>query len=506
MATPTFLHRTPELASLDRLTHRTEPSLVLIYGRRRVGKSTLARHWAGKTGWPVFYWESPRSTAENVRASLLRELFLWKGERIVEDRPRAADWLEVFRTMRRLIGDQPAVAILDEFPWAVEADPGLPSFLKNAWDNVFADTQLKMLIAGSHISAMEKLLESDAPLFGRMTGKVLVRPFSFVEIAPYVRRYELEKRLAVYAIVGGIPDYLRRWEDRANLMSNIREIFLSDDSPYRNEHMVLISDVLRRESPDYQAVLEAVGRGKHDLEAIASDSQLASGRAAGILNQLTEVRLVERRIRATVPISQHEQARHAHYHLADPFLRFYYRFVAPNRSRIAQDLGAALEQQFTEQTRALVAAEFEALCRTWTLVQARHGLLQFAPDFVGSDWGPQHQADVVAVNWRQHQVFIGEAKWQDDDFDTCTCGKCRCHQQWRQFLERSDHVVTRLKAADPARKAKREPAEWERHLALFTRRSATAAVRSAAKEAGAKLITFAELVKDLEKLREHPGA
>jgi AAA+ ATPase superfamily predicted ATPase len=497
MLPPHFLHRTRELASLDRLTRRAESSLVLIFGRRRVGKSTLARHWAGKTRWPVFYWESPRSTAENVRASLLRELYLWKGERVVEDRPRAADWLEVFRIMRRLIGQQPAVAILDEFPWAVEADPGLPSFLKNAWDNVFADTQLKMLIVGSHISAMEKLLESDAPLFGRMAGKVLVRPFSFVEITPYVRHYELEKRLAVYAIVGGIPDYLRRWDDRANLMSNIREIFISDDSPFRNEHMVLISDVLRRESPDYEAVLEAVGRGRHDLDAIAIDSVLASGRAAGILTQLTEVRLVERRIRATVPMSHHAQARHAHYHLADPFLRFYHRFVAPNRSRIAQDLGAALEQQFTAQTRAFVGAEFEELCRTWTLVQARHGRLLFLPDFVGSDWGPQHQADVVAVNWRQHQVLIGEAKWEDDDFD---------HGQWRQFLDRAEHVVARLRTADPARKPKREPPAWERHLALFTRRSATAAVRSAAKAAGAQVFTFAELVRDLERLPEHPDA
>jgi hypothetical protein len=185
------------------------------------------------------------------------------------------------------------------------------------------------------------------------------------------------------------------------------------------------------------------------------------------------------------------------YHLADPFLRFYYRFVAPNRSRIAQDLGTALEQQFTEQTRAFVGAEFEELCRTWALVQARHGQLPFPPDFVGSDWGPQHQADLVAVNWRQHKVFIGEAKWQDDDFD---------HQQWRQFLERADHVIARLKAADPSRKPKREPAEWERHLALFSRRNATAAVRSAAKEVGAQVITFANLVKDLEKLPEHPEA
>lgn len=233
-----FLHRTRELASLDRLTRRAEPSLILLYGHRRVGQSTLAQHWAKRTGWPVFYWEAPRSTAENVRASLLRELYLWKGERVVEDRPRAADWLEVFRVVRRLIGDQPAVAILDEFPRAVEADTALPSYLKNAWDNVFADTQLKLLIAGSHLSAMEKLLESDAPLFGRLAGKVLVPPFTFTEITPYVRRYDPEKRLAVDAIVGGIPDYLRRWDDSATLMANIREIFMSDDSPFRNEHMV----------------------------------------------------------------------------------------------------------------------------------------------------------------------------------------------------------------------------------------------------------------------------
>jgi hypothetical protein len=194
-------------------------------------------------------------------------------------------------------------------------------------------------------------------------------------------------------------------------------------------------------------------------------------------------------------MAQHAQARHAHYHLADPFLRFYYRFVAPNRSRIAQDLGAALEQQFTAQTRACVGAEFEELCRTWTLVQARHSRLPFVPDFVGSNWGPQHQTDVAAVNWRQHQVLIGEAKWEDDNFD---------HQQWRQFLERVDHVIARLKAADPTRKAKREPTEWDRHLALFTRRSATAAVRSEAKAAGTQLITFAKLVQDLERLAEHP--
>src|SRR3972149_4922540 len=103
-----------------------------------------------------------------------------------------------------------------------------------------------LFISGSHIHAMESLLKSDAPLFGRMTGKLFVPAFEFTEIAPFVERYSLEKQLAVYAIVGGIPDYLRRWDDRVSLMENVREIFLTDLSPFRNEAEILISDVLRR--------------------------------------------------------------------------------------------------------------------------------------------------------------------------------------------------------------------------------------------------------------------
>ena len=490
-----FYHRAQEMSDLNRLTHRTEPCLVLVFGRRRVGKTALLQHWAEQSGRPVFYWESPRSTADNVRGSLLHELYLWSGEGVVETRPHTDDWLDVFRTMRRLIGTRPTVAILDEFPWAVESDPALPSRLKTAWDNVFTDSQVKVFISGSHISAMEQLLLSDAPLFGRMTGKLYVPPFTFAEITPFVRRYDPDKRLAVYAIIGGIPDYLRRWDDQADLMTNIKDIFLSDTSPFRNEHHILISDVLRRDSPDYEAVLSAIGRGHHDLEAIATDSVLASGRAANVLGILAESRLIERRIRASVPIAQHGQARHARYFLNDPFLRFYYRFVVPNRSRIAQGLVDTLDQQFQEQLRAFVGAQFEELCRTWTLAQAQAGTLPLSPDFVGSDWGPGYQADVVAVNWRERQVLVGEAKWGDTPSDLA---------EWRQFDERVRRVAKRLQAADPGNKPEREPKPWQPHLVLFVRRGITPALRAEAAKADAQIISFSEMVRDLEQLRVKP--
>jgi AAA+ ATPase superfamily predicted ATPase len=440
-----------------------------------------------------------------VRASLAREILLWKGESIVEDRLPASDWLNTFRLMRRTLGDQPAIAVFDEFPWAVEADPGLPSLLKNAWDNVFADSQLKLLIAGSHISAMEKLMHADAALFGRLEGKLHVRPFSFAQIAPFVQRYDPEKRLAVYAILGGVPDYLRRWNDAADLMPNIREIFLADTSPFRNEHTVLISDVLRRDSPDYESVLSAVGNGRHDLEAITLESGVDStARASSTLAVLEEVRLIERRVRASVPLDWHAQARYARYHLADPFLQFYYRFVAPNRSRIAQELYAEIEPIFRSQLRGFVAYAWEALCRHWTLIQARNGGLPLSPEFVGSDWGPGYQADVVAITWQERQVLIGEAKWGDGLVD---------HQAWRDFMDSAGGVMNRLTAAEAqavsrSRSARGTKAalksEWRRHLILFARKGATAAVREAASAAQARIVTFAEVARDLETLPEKP--
>jgi uncharacterized protein len=470
--------------------------MVIVYGRRRVGKSTLIKQWGGRSKLPFFYWESPRMTADNVRASLVREVLRWAGEpeAVANDRSQAGDWLSVFRLIRRVVGRRACVIAIDEFPWAVEADPGLPSLLKNAWDNVFADTRIKLLIAGSHISAMEKLLLQDAPLYGRMDGKLHVRPFTLPQLADMLPRYSEEKRLAVYAILGGVPDYLRRWDDRRDLMPNIRELLLADTSPFRNEHQVLISDVLRRDSPDYEAVLSAVGHGLHELDDIALESGVPGGkaRAASVLTTLEEVRMIERRVRASVRPELHTQARYARYHLADPLLRFYYRFIAPQRSRIALELYDEIVPVFQQQLRAFVGYAFEAQCREWTLLQARNRGLPLSPDFIGSDWSKAHQADVVAISWRDRKVLIGEAKWGDHAVNA---------SQWRDFLASADGVMERLHLADASsRRSGSELPAWRRHLVVFARRGVTTEVQQQMTSLNAQLVTFPQLVQDLASL------
>jgi uncharacterized protein len=489
MARNAFYHRERQLADLTKLTRRADqPAMVLVYGRRRVGKSTLLREWSRGTGLPTFYWESPRGNGEFVLARFMSELYAWAGEPVVESRPPAASWTDAFRALRRIIGERRAVVILDEFPWAVESQRALPSLLKTAWDTVFADSRVVLLISGSHISAMEQLLLSDAPLFGRMTGKLYVPPFEFAEIDSFLRRYTPEKRLAVYSILGGVPDYLQRWDDSADLMTNISEIFLSNLSPYRNEHMVLVSDVLRRDSPDYETVLNVVGSGKSDPADIAAYSATPANRVANVLRVLTELRLIERKIRASVPVDKHGDARHARYFLADPFLQFYYRFVAANRSKIVLGLDGDLRRIFAEQLRSYVGLAFEQICRRWMLAQAQAGELPFAPEFVGSDWsGAQYQADVAAVNWRERQLIVGEAKWGDVKADNAVLA---------QLDATTGKMIERMRAASP-RDAR--DALWQTWGYIFARHSASPGLRaSLARRPDVRLVTFEQVARDLK--------
>ena len=135
MRSPPFYHREQQLADLDQLTRADRHSFVLVYGRRRVGKTSLLQHWAAQSGLPTFYWIAPRSTTpDNLRTDLVREFWRWAAGpgTEVEEAPRFESWLDVFRAMRRLIGGRRVIVILDEFPWAVESDPSLPSRLQAA--------------------------------------------------------------------------------------------------------------------------------------------------------------------------------------------------------------------------------------------------------------------------------------------------------------------------------------------------------------------------------------
>jgi AAA+ ATPase superfamily predicted ATPase len=348
--------------------------------------------------------------------------------------------------------------------------------LQAAWDHQFKQTNAKILVSGSHIGMMTRLLEYQAPLYGRFTAQLPLQPLAFPDIASFLPEYDVYRRVAVYAILGGIPAYLERWRSSKSLATNIEQLFLQRTGWFRNEPLVLISDLTQREAETYEAILRAVAAGKHTREEIANAAMHSTTALSHYLPRLLDLGLLERRIPATVPVAKRQQSKQSRYFLRDSYLRFYYRFVDPNLHLIEQGLATRLWSNMNEQFRAFVAATFEDLCRTWTLTQAQQGKLPFTPEIVGQHWAADAQVDIVALDWKSRQILLGEAKWGAGDVGRDVI---------RGLIEKTPKVVP-----DKGK-------GWQVHYTFFARQGFTAAAQAEAHQYAALLLTVADMEPNL---------
>ncbi len=327
--------------------------------------------------------------------------------------PRFDTWQDAFETAAQLIGDQPVILILDEFSYAAESDPSLASHLQAAWDHLFKDSAVTIVLAGSHIGMMVDLMGYQAPLYGRFTAQLPVDPLPFSALSDFLPRYTAAERVAVYAVTGGVPAYLERFDDSRSLSENLRELFMQRTSLFRTEPFFLIWDVIRRETQTYEAVLKSIAAGDRTPQDIGRTLGVSSSYLSPYLKQLEALHLVKRRIPATIPPERRDTTKTSQYHMSDPYLRFYFRFIAPNAELVEQELTKVLWERISDQFRAFVGMTvFEDLCREWVLAKARAGLLPLVPEVVGSHWATDAQVDVVAINWHDKAILLGECKWR----------------------------------------------------------------------------------------------
>ena len=472
-----FLDRQQEFQELNAILQERGAHFIVVYGRRRVGKTTLLLHWAGQTGRPYLYWVARRETAEATRHSLARALWRWAYPETPDpEPPRFDSWSLLFEQMARMIAAQPLILIFDEFPYAVESDSSLPSHLQASWDHHLKDNPITLILAGSHIGMMVDLLRYQAPLYGRATAQLPVEPLPYATLADFFPGYAAAERVATYAVLGGVPAYLERFDTRQSLSANIRRHLFQRTGMFRSEPAVLISDLVR-ETRTYETVLRAIAGGAHTPAKIAQFTGLGSPNLAPYLARLRELGLVERRLPATIPFDQRRTTTRSRYHLRDAYLRFYFRFIEPNLELVELELADALWERISEQFRAFVGlTAFEDLCREWTLIQARQGKLPFPPELVGSHWARDAQVDVVAINWRAQAILLGECKWGIEPVGR--------------------PVIRELVAKTP----KVAPGEgWQVYYIFFARSGFTEAARSEAAVVGARLVDLETLDADLRQ-------
>lgn len=405
-----FINRERELAALERLWTRAEQEaqLVVVYGRRRTGKTALLRRFV--QGKPAVFWTAENTSAANLLRGFSQALWRYANPDV---RPDAAftfgSWEQAFRYAGRLAREQRSVVVIDEFPYASGALPVLPSLLQRLWDEYLTQTHLFLVLCGSSIGMMEQqVLAYRAPLYGRRTGQLLLRPLAFADARFFFPAYSPVQQVTAWAILGGVPAYLRLFSDRHPVMTNIREQILDSSSFLYYEPRFLVYAELR-EPRTSLAILEAIATGHHRQSDIVRVTGLERGLIGRTLATLRDLHLVERHVPATEPYPH--KSRKGHYLLSDHFLRFWFRFVWPFQDRL--DVGdiTQAERTISEQLSSFVGQAFEVLCREWIRQQGARGQLSFEPECVGSWWSRQSQVDVVALNRSERVILLGEAKW-----------------------------------------------------------------------------------------------
>lgn len=469
-----FVDREQEIAFLYRILQRKRPGpaqLILLYGRRRVGKTALLHHWAEQSELPYTYWVANKEPAALQRRSLFARIMEMPEEQATafDSWPALWEWLAP-----RLASQERRILILDELPYASENDEAMLSSLQHAWDQHLKASQLTLVLCGSHVKTMESILQQQSPLFGRLTGQWHLKPLPFAALSEFFPDWAVEERVALYAIVGGIPAYLEWLDPDLSLVDNIRDVILSPGSMFMVEPRLLLYDEVR-EPDTYLSILQAIARGYHAQGEIANACLIGSDTLSYYLSRLQELHMVERRLPVTLTTAQRRRSKSGRYHLSDPYFRFYFRFLAPHQASLLRSDETLVHIQ--SQLRAFVGVAFEKLAQQW--VATRPEDLPFIPDAIGAHWSRGVQVDVVAVNWQSKDILLGECKWGDNDI--------------------SRKVVRELIERKGPRLQKKMGADWTMHYAYFARRGFTNAARAEAQAHGASLVDLTRIDSDLQR-------
>ena len=473
-----FVNRQAELAFLNSILERKRPTaaqFILLYGRRRVGKTVLLRHWAEQSGTPHTYWAAEKEPAALQRRKLYARILGVEAAQA----PTFDSWTDCWAAIAAVLAARRHILILDEFTYAVESDPAMLSSLQHAWDQQFKGTGVVLVLCGSHVHTMETLQSRQSPLFGRLTGQWHLQPLPFATLREFLPDWSIEERVAAYAVVGGVPAYLEWLDPDRSLSDNMGDVILAPGSMFVAEPTFLLYDEVREPST-HLAILKAIGAGHHTLSAISQAAMVSKAHLSAYLSRLRELRLVERRLPVTIPPDLRRRSRSGRYHLLDPYFRFYFRFLAPHQDDLAYRPEQVLPR-IREGLRAFVGmTAFEELSRQWVAEQGRVGALPFEVREVGSHWSRKVQVDVVAVNWTDHEILLGECKWGTD-----VVGR----RVIRDLVE--------IKTPQVLKELPGEGAGWQVHPAFFARGGFSDAARAEAGSVGAQLVDLERLDADL---------
>ena len=423
-----FVGRKQELQFLEDKYNSKGGQLIVLYGRRRVGKTeTLREFCKGKKH--IFY--SCREVSDRLQLRSFSERLLKENIPAASYIKEFADWETALKSVLDLpYGDEKKLLIIDEFPYMCRGNESIPSVLQNLWDELFKDENVMIVLCGSAMSFIEKeLLAEKNPLYGRATGIYKMEAMGFYDAVQFFPNYTDRDKIIVYSILGGIPHYLRQFDADLTLAENIKRNILTKGCVLYSEVEFLLRQELR-ETPLYNSIIEAVALGNTKLNDISVKSLVDdTSKTSVYLKKLIELEIIKREFSVDDGTKERANTNRGLYRLTDNFFRFWYAFVFTNYSELESgDADGVFEYAIKPNLHEFASFAFEDVCREYVRKMQRTGKLPFRYQRMGRWWGKttvrrkdktevqETEIDLLAVSQKADQYLVGECKFKGRPF------------------------------------------------------------------------------------------
>lgn len=410
-----FLGREKEILDLEK-EYARDGGFVVIYGRRRIGKTTLIKQFIkSKT---AFYFLATKEVESQSMKRFAGVIARTTGNSVLQ-KAAFSDWLDLFQAVADYKPNEKKVLVIDEFPYLVKVNDSFPSILQNAWDEILKDSNVMLILCGSLISMMKKhALSYESPLYGRRTAQMRIAPLPFTTVYEN-QKLSFEEAAEQYSITGGVPKYMEFFSDGQPLYEQIKENVLSKNGFLYEEPNFLLTDEVQVPT-NYFSIIKVIADGNHKLGTIAGILGLETSALTPYLKTLSELGFIEKQ----VPVTERnaEKTRKGLYFISDNFLRFWFRYVYPYKGELElNNMQISLDELDKDFKEKFVAFAYEDICKEIFARLCSDKAIDFTPSKIGSYWlndkSGNTQIDVMAVDTVNKRLFAGECKYHNQPVD-----------------------------------------------------------------------------------------
>lgn len=407
-----FVGRERELNKLNNMYESSQFEFAVLYGRRRVGKTTLIREFMNeKQG--VYYMAVEGTRKENLNGlskALLFQKDLQKSTAEFQDYEALLDYIDTIA-----ISGQRVIIAIDEYPYLAASYPAISSMLQSHIDGCWKNSRIFLILCGSSMSFMEEqVLGYKSPLYGRRTAQFKIHPFTFFESRRMLMDFSAEDQAVLYGVTGGIPEYLSRINERYSLDENVIQLFFEESGRLFEEPVNLMKQELK-EPMTYHSIISAIAGGASKLNEIATRTGLETSGCSNQISSLIALGIVRREVSVTEPVT----SRKTLYCLEDSMFLFWYRFVRPNISSISRGVGEQVYRTLVlPQLNDFMGHIFEEICKQYLYLPDIYSRLPFTIGDVGRWWGNnprmKRQEEIDLMSVLDKQALFGECKWKNE--------------------------------------------------------------------------------------------